>query len=233
MPDKTSVEVEQQVLSARGERRRGRDWSTPQWPAPVRTISRILRRHQMPRLRECDPLTGELIRSSKSTAVRYERSQPGELVHMDVKKIGRIPLGGGSRAHGRSLATTVTKKRARVGYDYVHSVVDDRSRFAYSEALADEQGATCAAFFARAFEAFAQTESTTILIKPHCPWQNSKVERFNRTLQTEWVYRQVFTSNDQRTQALAPPLQSPTTLLRTRRPPPNQPTVTNVMAGYT
>ena len=62
---------------------------------PAMTISRMLRRHQMPRLRECDPLTGEVIRSSKSSAVRYERSQPGELFHMDVKKIGRFPPGSG------------------------------------------------------------------------------------------------------------------------------------------
>ena len=69
---------------------------------PARTVTRVLRRHQMPYLRECDPLTGEVIRSSKGSAVRYERDRPGELVHMDVKKIGKIPDGGGWRAHGRA-----------------------------------------------------------------------------------------------------------------------------------
>ena len=177
-------------------------------------------------------MTGEVIRASKTTAVRYERDTPGELVHMDVKKIGRIPAGGGWRAHGRQIGKTSAQKKARIGFDYVHSVVDDHSRFAYSEILSDEQAATCSAFFARALEAFDQvgirvqavmtdnhwsyTKSaslhalliqagiTHVLIRPHCPWQNGKVERFNRTLQTEWAYRHVFTSNDERTAALAP-----------------------------
>ena len=73
----------------------------PRVGVPARTVSRILRRHGVPYLRECDPITGEVIRSSKQTALRYERERPGELVHMDVKKIGRIPAGGGWRVHGR------------------------------------------------------------------------------------------------------------------------------------
>jgi transposase InsO family protein len=151
---------------------------------------------------------------------------------MDVKKIGRIPDGGGWRAHGRAAGSATRDRKHRIGFDYVHSVVDDHSRFAYSEVLPDEQAATCSAFFARALAQFDQagihvkavmtdnhwsytksaslppllTEAgiTHLLIKPHCPWQNGKVERFNRTLQTEWAYRHVFTSNDERTSALAP-----------------------------
>jgi transposase InsO family protein len=195
---------------------------------PARTISRILRRRGVPYLRECDPMTGEVIRSSKATAVRYERDRPGELVHMDVKKIGRIPDGGGWRAHGRAIP------RDRVngpGYDYIHSLVDDCSRLAYSEVLPDEKGVTCAGFLLRAIDYFAGHGITRIerlmtdnawayryslreicaiheikqkFIRPHCPWQNGKVERLNRTLATEWAYRQVFTSNDDRTAALAP-----------------------------
>jgi hypothetical protein len=75
--------------------RDGPDVLGPKVGVPARTVSRILRRHQVPYLRECDPMTGQVIRSSKSTAVRYERDRPGELVHMDVKKLGRIPDGGG------------------------------------------------------------------------------------------------------------------------------------------
>ena len=86
-------------------------------------------------------MTGEVIRASKTTAVRYERDRPGELVHMDVKKIGRIPDGGGWRAHGREMGSTCAQKKTRIGFDYVHSVVDDHSRFAYSEILADEKAA--------------------------------------------------------------------------------------------
>ena len=174
-------------------------------------------------------MTGALIRASKSTAVRYERARPGELVHMDVKKLGRIPDGGGWRIHGRH--NRARDRKARLGFDYVHSVVDDHSRLAYSEILPDEKGPTCAAFLRRATEYFARhgiavieqvmTDNAwayryslralcaelhidQIFIKAHCPWQNGKVERLNRTLQTEWAYRQPFTSNAQRAAALAP-----------------------------
>ena len=231
-PTRTSPEVEAQVLAARREHRRGQDWLGPELGVPARTVSRILRRHQVPRLAECDPLTGQVIRASKTTTVRYERDRPGELVHMDVKKIGRIPDGGGWRAHGREMTRTAAEKKARIGFDYVHSVVDDHSRFAYSEILGDEKAGTASAFFARAIDVFVQvgitiervmtdnhwsyTKSTDLaalletrrithkLIRPHCPWQNGKVERFNRTLQSEWAYRQIFTTNDDRAAALAP-----------------------------
>ena len=89
-----------------------------------------------------------MIRASKPTAVRYERDRPGELVHMDVKKLGRIPDGGGWRAHGRGWQTAAATAGTKVGYDYVHSLVDDHSRLAYSEVLPDEKGTTCAAFLA-------------------------------------------------------------------------------------
>jgi transposase InsO family protein len=231
-PSQTSPELEAQVLAARSEYRRGQDWLGPELGIAARTVSRILRRHHVPRIAECDPMTGEVIRASKTTAIRYERDHPGDLVHMDVKKIGRIPDGGGWRAHGREMGSTAAKKKARIGFDYVHSVVDDHSRTAYSEILPDETAATCAAFFARALDCFAlhgitvtavmtdnhwsYTRSNALaallaghnikhkLIRPHCPWQNGKVERFNRTLQIEWAYSRVFTSNDDRTNALAP-----------------------------
>lgn len=230
-PTRTPTEVEQQVLALRQSERRGQDWLGPELGLPPRTVSRILRRHQVPRLVECDPLTGEVIRASKTTTTRYERERPGELVHMDVKKIGRIPDGGGWKAHGRQHGQTSAQKKARTGYDYVHSLIDDHSRLAYSETLADEKGPTCAAFLLRAATYFADHGITGIervmtdnafayryslagaiaalgarqlFIKPHCPWQNGKVERLNRTLQTEWAYRQVFTSNADRTAALAP-----------------------------
>ncbi len=232
-PTRTAPGVEQAVVRLRQAERRGQDWLGPELGLPTRTVSRILRRHQVPYLRECDPLTGELIRSSKTTAVRYERDRPGELVHMDVKKVGKIPDGGGWKAHGRRMGSTGAKKRARIGYDYVHSLVDDHSRLAYSEILPDEKGPTCAGFLSRAAAYFADHGIDHIervltdnhwsyrrsvdvgavianlgarhkFIRPHCPWQNGKVERFNRTLQIEWAYRQVFLSNDDRCAALAP-----------------------------
>ena len=232
-PTRTPAATEQRVLTLRRSERRGPDWLGAELGVPPRTVSRILRRHHVPRLVECDPLTGEVIRASKSTAVRYERDRPGELVHMDVKKIGKIPDGGGWKAHGRQIGKTSAQKKARIGYDYVHSVVDDHSRLAYSEILPDEKGPTCAAFLLRAANYFTDHGITRIervmtdnhfsyrkstdmknavtalgaqhkFIKPHCPWQNGKVERLNRTLQTEWAYRQVFLSNAERAAALAP-----------------------------
>ncbi len=123
------------------------------------------------------------------------------------------------------------RSRRQIRYDYVHSLVDDHSRRAYSEINPDGKGPTCAAFLTRAIAYFAGHGITRIerlmtdntwayrwslrqvcaehsirhkFIKPHCPWQNGKVERLNRTLQTEWAYRQPFTSNTERTAALAP-----------------------------
>jgi transposase InsO family protein len=232
-PAQTPVQVEEAILAKRREERRGQDWLGPELGVPARTVSRVLRRHGMPYLRECDPLTGEVIRASKTTAVRYERDHPGELTHMDVKKVGRIPEGGGWKAHGRQMGSSAAAKKARIGYDYVHSLVDDHSRLAYSEVLPDEKGPTCGAFLRRAAVYFADHGITRIervltdnhfsyrhsndvaavmaelgakhkFIRPHCPWQNGKVERFNRTLQVEWAYRQVFLSNDDRSAALAP-----------------------------
>ena len=232
MPTHTPAAVEEAIIRARTKHREGPDVLGPKVGVPARTVSRVLRRHAMPYLRELDPLTGDVIRSSKKTARRYERARPGELVHMDVKKLGKIPDGGGWKAHGRAATQSAKTRRAGVGYDYVHSLVDDHSRLAYSEVLADEKGATCAGFLARAAAYFALKGITRIdrvmtdnafayrnslavkavceslgarqkFIKPHCPWQNGKVERLNRTLATEWAYRQVFTSNNQRTAALA------------------------------
>ena len=107
-------------------------------------------------------LTGDRIRASKTTALRYERERPGELVHMDVKKIGRIPDGGGWRAHGREMGSTRARRNTKVGYDYVHSLVDDHSRLAYSEIHDDETGRTCASFLSRAVDYFARYGITRI-----------------------------------------------------------------------
>ena len=232
-PRRTSAQIEQQVVELRRTARRGQDWIGAELGVAPRTVARILRRHEVAYLRECDPMTGQVIRASKTTAVRYERDRPGELVHMDVKKLGRIHDGGGWKARGREHGQTAQQKRAKIGYDYIHSLVDDHSRLAYSEIHPDEKGPTCAAFLARAAAYFAVHGITRInqvitdnhmsyklsndvreimaslgaqhlFIRPHCPWQNGKVERYNRTLASEWAYRQIFLTNDQRTAALAP-----------------------------
>jgi transposase InsO family protein len=232
-PRRTPAAVEVQVVRARRELRLGRDRIAEITGVPPRTVSRILVRHGLPALAVLDPVTGAVIRSSRATDRRYERAVAGELVHVDVKKLGRIPDGGGWRALGREVAPrSHGAPSARIGFDYVHTMVDDHSRLAYAEIHPDEKGATCAAFLARgaaflaahripvqqvmtdnaknyvrsrAFQdVLAELDAEHLLIRAYCPWQNGKAERFNRTLQTEWAYRQPFTSNHQRAQALGP-----------------------------
>ena len=230
-PGRTSAEAEARVLVARRELRCGPAGIASQTGVPARTVTRILTRHGVARLADCDPLTGQVIRASKSTSVRYERSRPGELVHMDVKKIARLPEGGGWRAVGRAQREATRDRKTKIGFDYVHCLVDDHSRLAYAEALPDEKGPTCAAFLERAAAYFAEHGITRIerlmtdnawaykwslrgvcaehgirqkFIKPHCPWQNGKAERFNRTLATEWAYRRPYTNTHERTAALTP-----------------------------
>jgi len=172
----------------------------------------------MSRLAHLDRPTG--------TPIRYERERPGELVHVDVKKLGRIPRGGGWRIRGRSSAT----KHRGGGYDYLHAALDDHSRVAYVEVHSDERGETCARFLASASAFFAEygvrieqvmTDNalnyvrsdafgttmaalglTHVRIPPYRPRANGKVERFNRTLAEEWAYRRLYRSNPERLRAL-------------------------------
>ena len=195
---------------------------------PASTIGAVLRREGMPALRHLDRVTGEVIKGRRFSDLRYEHRDPGSLLHVDVKKLGKIPPGGGWRQHGRGTATPRGRGR---GWDFVHVAVDDYSRVVYCEVLPDEKGATCAAFLHRAAQWFHDQHGVTIrrvltdnaknylisrdwiavcsalqikrrYIKPHCPWTNGKAERFNRTLQTEWAYSRSWTYNHQRTRAL-------------------------------
>lgn len=191
------------------------------------TVGRVLRRHQVPLLRELDPVTGTVIRATRRSARRCEHGYPGSLIHVDVKKLGRIPDGGGWRLHGRGERPN--RKRG-LGYDYVHTVIDDHSRVAYAEIHDDEKGTTAAGVLERAIafyaslgvrvervisdNAFAYRHSAAFrhvidahgikqkFIRPHCPWTNGKVERLNRTLAAEWAYARPWTSNDDRAAGL-------------------------------
>jgi transposase InsO family protein len=199
-PRRTPAELEARVLQVRRAQRRGQDWIGAELGISPRTVSAILARHHVPRLADCDPRC--------------------------------IPDGGGWRAERGTLANHASRiDKIPIGYDYVHSLIDDHSRFAYSEILPDEKGATCAVFLQRAAANFAahgidhiervmtdnawayryslgaavdQLGAKQVFIRPHCPWQNGKVERLNRTLQSEWAYRRPFNSNAERAAALAP-----------------------------
>lgn len=122
---------------------------------PASTIYRILVRHGVSRLRDLD-VDGQDLREPVR---RYEWDRPGDMIHVDVKKIGRIPDGGGWAVHGRGSAQDRAAGRAkaagaRAGYVYLHSAVDDHSRLAYTEELIDEKGATAAGFWERAVKFF-------------------------------------------------------------------------------
>ncbi|WP_424468111.1 IS481 family transposase, partial [Pseudoclavibacter helvolus] len=117
---------------------------------------RVLRRYHMPLLRHLDQATG--LPARKTRPARYERASPGELVHVDIKKLGRIPAGGGHRKLGRQAGNR--KRHQGVGYAYLHHAVDDYSRLAYSEILENERKETAAGFWTRARAYFASVGIT-------------------------------------------------------------------------
>jgi transposase InsO family protein len=224
-PTRTCSQTETRVLELRAAARRGAVYLAGELGLVASTVGRILARHQVPALAATDPITGEPVRR-RHTGVRYERRNPGDLLHVDVKKLGRVPDGGGWRLHGRGQQP----RPHRIGYDYLHVAVDDHTRLAYVEALPDERDLTCAEFLYRAVAWFRDHGVTVLRIltdnaqvyrrgrnwtavcvalglrrrftKPGCPWTNGKAERLNRTLLCEFAYAQPWLSNNARRAAL-------------------------------
>ena len=183
------------------------------------TVYAVLRRHGRSRLRDQDRPT--------RTVIRYVRERPGELLHLDVKKLGRIPEGGGWRVRGRSAEA---RARRGQGYDYLHVAVDDCSRFAVVGVYPDERGETAAAFLrevvmvlaghgvvvervmtdralaytrSHAFQtAVTEVGARHLTTRPYRPQTNGKVERFHRTMVEEWAYARPYPSNASRLAAL-------------------------------
>ncbi|MFC7931937.1 IS481 family transposase [Streptomyces cinereoruber] len=161
-PHRTPAAIEARVCHLRQSRNLGPARIGPILGLPASTVHRILVRHGLNRLAWLDRPTGEPVR-------RYERLRPGELVHVDIKKLGNIPDGGGHKVLDRrsamdnKLATTHERKSCKpvIGYSYIHSAVDDHSRLAYSEVLPDERKHTAAAFWQRA-NAFFQAHGITV-----------------------------------------------------------------------
>jgi transposase InsO family protein len=217
-PHQTAAHLERRIVRLRQQRKLGPARIASIVGMPASTVHRVLVRHGLNRLAWMDRPTGQVIR-------RIHTDRPGELVHVDVKKLGRIPPGGGWRAHGRG--NVAHHSTTKVGYDYIHTAIDAHSRLAFSEILANEQGPTCAGFWERAQQFFNDhaitveavltdnaknylgTHFTAALdgiehrrIRAHRPQTNGKVERFNRTLADEWAYVRVYRSNAARTRAL-------------------------------
>jgi len=124
------------------------------------TVNGVLRREGLPRLNEVDLATRRALRGQ---VVRYERDAPGDLVHVDIKKLGKIPDGGGHRIHGRAVGSRLSRAHTTrrrnghvvIGYGYVHTAIDDHSRLAYSEIHPDETAVTAVGFWRRAVAWFA------------------------------------------------------------------------------
>ena len=162
--------------------------------------------------------------------VRYEHARPGALVHLDIKKLGRIPQGGGKRIlPGFAETHSGPQRGPRLGFDFLHVAVDDHSRYAYVEALPDERGPTAAAFLVRALAHFERqgiaverilTDNGACYVsriftdtaaarnirlkrtRPFRPQTNGKAEAFNKIMQAEWAYQRPYYSNDERLNVL-------------------------------
>jgi transposase InsO family protein len=219
-PHHTAPDVEALVLELRRAIRRGPHLLGGRLGLAPSTVHAVLARHAMSRLSRLDRSTGAVI--------RYERERPGELIHVDVKKLGRVPEGGGWRGRGRERGRAGDFKKPFAGFDFLHVALDDHSRYAYVEVHGDEKGVTCAEFLTNAFKHFSERgvsiervmtdnarnytdsklfqealgDARHVRIRPYRPQTNGKVERFNRTLVDEWAYQRPYTSNAERLDAL-------------------------------
>ena len=187
---------------------------------PLSTVSAVLGRVGLGKLSRLDP---------PEPPNRYQRRHPGELVHIDVKKLARID-GAGHRVHGDRGRQTKRRGDKRIGYEYVHVCVDDATRLAYAEVLADERATTAIGFLRRAriwyrrhgvhihrvmtdngacylstLHALAcrRLRIRHLRTRPRRPQTNGKAERFIRTLLAGWAYGAIYAASQERTDALA------------------------------
>ena len=205
------------IVNARLRHRRGPHWLSWRLHIARSTIYAVLRRYGLSRLR---------IRCTEPV-IRYEWPEPGDLVHLDVKKLGRIKDGGGHKIHGRRPSTHGSGQ----GWEFVHVAIDDHSRLAYAEICRDEQAQTTVAFTERAIDFFEGAGITTRRIltdngnnyrsqlfcgylvdrgirvlktRPYHPQTNGKAEAFVKIITNEWAYAASYQNNAERAEELGP-----------------------------
>ncbi len=220
-PNRTPRAQQRRVIWLRQRRRWGADHIAHEVGLAPSTVQGILNRAGLGRLDRGDRATS----GDPKPVRRYERERPGELIHVDIKKIAAIPDGGGWRHHGPG---NTPLPRQGGGYRYIHTAIDDRTRIAYSEILPNEKAATAAGFWTRAAAWYATigitcervitdngacyqsglwhrachaTGTTVKKTRPRRPQTNGKVERFHRILIEEWAYIRLWTSETQRHRA--------------------------------
>ena len=221
-PNRTPWSCRRRVLQLRRKHRWGADHIAHETGLAASTVQAILRDAGLARLDRGDRAT------NTERPRRYQRDRPGELIHVDVKKIAGIPDGGGWRIHGRG--NDGYGGHGKVGYRYIHTAIDDRTRIAYSELLTDEQADTAIEFWLRAVAFFAAlgircervitdngscyrsrrwhavcaaTGTKVKKTRPRRPQTNGKVERFHRILLEEWAYIRPWLSDAERTTGYA------------------------------
>jgi transposase InsO family protein len=217
VPGRTLPEIEALIEQLRRCRHTS-TWIAAELDLPVSTVCAVLKRLGLHRLSKLEP---------PEPANRYCRRHPGELIHIDIKKLGRFDRPG-HRVTGRQAGYRATYK---AGWDYVHVAIDDTTRVAYVEILEDEKGSTCVGFLRRAIAWFAaqgitvervmtdngpgykskvhaaavaELEIKHLRTRPYRPRTNGKAERFIKTLQAEWAYAASYQTSWQRRRALLP-----------------------------
>ena len=212
-PLRLSVEAEAEILHWREHLRAGPLVIAAAVDRPASTVGKVLRRAGCSRLP----------RPQRDPRVRYERDRPGELLHVDTKKLGRF------FQVGKRILQDGIQRSPRAGWQHLHVAIDDHSRLAYTELLRSERKEDCAAFLIRAVAWYAEQGITVERVlsdnakayhshlwrdtctklgierrytRPHSPWTNGKAEALIKTLLREWAYRFAYPSSAHRSRAL-------------------------------
>jgi transposase InsO family protein len=213
-PRRLSVQDEAQIVALRRELGAGPQVIAVICGRPASTVGKVLRRAGCSRLP----------RGQQPVRPRYERDRPGELLHVDVKKLGRF------WQVGKRIRKDGVNRNRGVGWSYLHVAIDDHTRLAYAELLNDERGPSCAAFLKRATSWYAERGITLERVlsdnakayhgrhwqaacaelgiqprytRPYSPWTNGKAEALIKTMLREWAYRHTYPTSSHRARALS------------------------------